>query len=293
MRALKFVSRAKLIEYLDEELRQSLNERGIFEINQYGWLDDGELDPEYCGHAMWQEKPPGLKKLLVLGEEFTILMRSARHSLGLTCLYYDASSSLLDGNGYSCSYYFADTINKLNLSSDRIREFLITAFSHRSSGRESWPSTGKVIKLERAYDAFRAPFQHILNDVSSWSDDTNALRENLTNILPLADKIALTRSKNQNPVDHLTLFQNRIETAASNLSMGYPDEATPDNLHNSTTYTSQELVDWYNVLIEISNLVFMAEHLQRRLRRQVGFISGRSQSVRGCSGNSKHPKNPN
>ncbi|NTV14956.1 MAG: hypothetical protein HGA96_13660 [Desulfobulbaceae bacterium] len=277
MGQLKFISREKLIEYLDEELRRSLNERGLYEINQYGWLADGELDPEYSGHALWQEKPPELKKLLVLGDEFTCLMRSARHSLGLTCLYHDATDSLLNDSGYSCSFYFADTINKLSLASDRIREFLVTAFAHRSPGRESWPPLGKIIRGERAYDTFRAPFQHILTAVSSWSKSPPSLREQLTEILTLAEKIAHKRSKNQDPVFHLTLFQNRINTAISNLSMGYPDEALSDDLSSANDSSSQELVDWHNALIEISNLIFMAEHSMRRLNRQTRAISGRPQ----------------
>lgn len=275
MSQLKYLSREKLIEYLDEELRQSLNARGLFEIDHYGWLDDGELDPEYCGHAMWQEKPPELKKLLVLGEEFTNLMRSARHSLGLTCLYYDETGSPLNDSSYSCSFYFADTINKLNLSSDRIRDFLITAFAQRSSTRESWQAPGKISRGERAYDTFRAPFQHILNEVSSWNEVAPSLLKTLTDTLPLAEKIAANRSQNLNPVRHLTLCQNRIATAVSNLSMGYPDEALSDNSANANDFSSRELVEWYNNLIEISNLVFMAEHQQRLLSRQNGSVSGR------------------
>jgi len=277
MGQLKFISREKLIEYLDEELRESLNERGLFEIGQYGWLDDGELDPEYCGHAMWQEKPPELKKLLILGEEFAILMRSARHSLGLTCLYSDATSSSLNDTCSSGSFYFADTINKLNLSSDRIREFLITAFAHRSPGKDSLQQPGKIARGERAYDTFRAPFQYILKEVSSWTDATASLLQHLSNIMPLAEKIAAKRSKNRNPVNHLTLSQHRISTAVSNLAMGYPDEALFDNNPSANNSSSQELVDWYNHLVEISNQVFMAEHLLRRQNLHTTSVSGQPQ----------------
>lgn len=280
MGQLKFLSREKLMEYLDEELRLSLNERGLFEIDQYGWLDDGELDPEYCGHAMWQEKPPELKKLLILGEEFTSLMRSARHSLGLTCLYNDVTDSQMNDSAYYCSFYYADTINKLNLSSDRIREFLIIAFAHRPSCKESWPPPGKNIRTKKAFDTFRAPFQHILNEVTLRSD-APSLREKLTAILPLAEKIAQKRSDNQNPVRHLTHFRHRIATAANNMSMGYPDEAlATDNSALNDAPTNQELIDWYRTLIEISNHVFMAEHLHRRLCQQLGAVSGHPHTTR-------------
>ncbi len=270
MGQLKFISREKLVEYLDEEMRQFFNERGLYELNQYGWLSDGEQDPEYLGHALWQENPPELKKLVGLGDEFTNLMRSARHSLGFACLYHDATDSLVNDSGYSFSYHFADTTNKLHLASDRIREFFITAFAQRIHEGESWPPVGKVIQDERGNDHFRAPFQQICDEIVAWKAVGSPLRECLAAMLPLVEEVACNRSLNQDPFRHQKLFHNRIVAAVTNLAMGYPDEALADDLSRAGDSSSRELIDWYDALVKVSNHVFMAEHLLRGLVRQSG-----------------------
>lgn len=272
MGQLKFISREKLVEYLDEEMRQFFNERGLYELNQYGWLSDGEQDPEYLGHAMWQENPPELKKLVGLGDEFTNLMRSARHSLGFACLYHDATDSLINDSGYSCSYHFADTTNKLHLASDRIREFFITAFAQRFHNRESWPSVGKVIKDERGNAYFRAPFQQIRDEVAVWKAVGHPLRECLITLLPWVEEVERNHSVNQDPFRHQKLLHNRIAAAITNLAGGYPDEALSDDLSRAGDSSSRDLVGWYEALVKVSNHVFLAEHLLRSLTKQSGAV---------------------
>lgn len=276
MGQLKFISREKLVEYLDEELRQFFNEHGIYEINQYGWLSDGERDPEYLGHAMWQESPPELKKLVGLGDEFTALMRSARHSLGFACLYHDATDSLLNDNGYSFCYHFADTSNKLHLASDRIREFFITAFAQRSDSSEIWPAVGEVVQDDSVKGHFRAPFQQIQDEIAAWKGSESPLRECMTHLLPLVEVVALSRSANQDPFRHQKLFHSRITAALTNLAMGYPDEALADDLSRVGDSSSRELMGWYDALVKASNYVFMAEHLLRSLTKQSDTVPGRS-----------------
>lgn len=275
MGQLKFISREKLVEYLNEELRQFFNDRGLYELNQYGWLNDGKLDPEYLGHAMWQEHPPELKKLVGLGEEFTNLMRSARHSLGFACLYHDATDTLVNDNGYSFSYHFADTTNKLHLASDRIREFFITAFAQHFNNGESWSPVGKVIQDEGGNDYFRAPFQQIRDGVTASKAVDLPLQECLTTLLPLVEEVARNRSVNQDPFWHQKLFHSRINAAITNLAMGYADEAFPDDLSRAGDSSSRELVDWYEALVKVSNHIFMAEHLLRSISRESGAIPTR------------------
>lgn len=276
MGQLKFISREKLVEYLDEELRQFFNECGLHEINQYGWLGDGEQDPEYLGHALWQENQPELKKLVRLGDEFTNLMRSTRHSLGLACLYHDATDSLVNDSGYSFSYHLADTTNKLHLASDRIREFFIAVFTQRFPASKFWSPVGKVIQEGRTYETFRSPFQQIRDEVAAWSGVDSPLRECLATLLPLAEEVARNRSANQDLSQHLILFNNRITAAATNLALGYPDEELSDDLSSAADSFSQELLDWYDVLVKASNQVFLAEHLLRSLTRQAVALPGPS-----------------
>lgn len=276
MGQLKFISREKLVEYLDEEMRQFFNERGLYELNQYGWLSDGEQDPEYLGHAIWQENPPELKKLVGLGDEFANLMRSARHSLGFACLYHDATDTLMNDSGYSFSYHFADTTNKLHLASDRIREFFVAAFTQRFHDGEPWPPVGELVQDEKGGDHFLGPFQQIRDEVAAGKAVNVPLGECLTALLPLAEEIARNRAVNQDPFRHQKIFHNRIAAAIANLAMGYPDEALADDLSRAGDSSSQELIDWYDALVKVSNQVFMAEHLLRGLAgQQSGAVPGR------------------
>lgn len=275
MGQLKFISREKLVEYLDEEMRQFFNDQGLYEINQYGWLSDGEQDPEYLGHAMWQENPPEIKKLVALGDEFTNLMRSARHSLGFACLYHDATDSLVNDNGYSFSYHFADTTNKLHLASDRIREFFIAAFAQRLDNCDFWSPVGEVVQDASGNDHFRAPFLQIRDEVALWKAIGRPLKDCLSTLLPLVDVVAQNRSINQDPFRHQKMILSLITAAATNLAIGYPDDALADDLSRAGESSSRELVSWYDALVKVSNHVFMAEHLLRNLSRHSGAVPNR------------------
>jgi hypothetical protein len=272
MGQLKFISREKLVEYLDEELRQFFNDHGIYEINQYGWLSDDEQDSDYRGHAIWQEDPPELNKLVGLGDEFSNLMKSARQSLGLAFLYHDASDSLVNDSGYAYSYHFADTISKLSLASDRIRDFFIAAFAQHFPDNEFCPPASKLIQEVKVSDHFRIPFKQTYDEVLTWSTVDHPLQECLAALLPLTEDITRNRSANQMPFHHIDLFHARITDAVTNQALGYPDEALPDNLSCAADSSSQELVSWYDSLVKVSNQVFLAEHLLRHFSGQVGTV---------------------
>lgn len=280
MSHLKFLSREKLIEYLDEELRHILNDCELYEIDQYGWLDDGAQDPEYLGHAAWQTTPPELQNLATLGAEFTNLMRSARYSLGLACLHHDAGATIFNDNGGGFGFHFTDTANKLHLATDRVREFLITAFVRQAPwGAKSWPVTGKVLRGEGFHNNFCRPFRQIKKEVDALTDANYPLRECMVRLQPLAEKIALYRAENQDQTKHLSFFREQFAVAAINLALGYPDEALPESLTNAEgSSLLSGLRQWYLDLVEASNQIFLAEHLLRGLAREVGTAGRRSTS---------------
>lgn len=277
MGQLKFLSRERLIGYLDEELRKILNGLELYEISNYGWLEDGTQDPEYLGHAAWQDHPPELPKLAFLGFEFTNLMRSSLHSLGLTFLYHDPAAPIFNDHGDSFSFYFTDTINKLNLATDRTREFLITAFVRQAPwGAKSWPAAGKMLRGEGFYNNFHNPFRKIKEEVEAWIGSNTQLSKCLIKLLPLAEQIASYRAEHQNPVLHLNFFQDRLNTVATNLALGYADDALPDHAANQDGALLDGLGDWYRLLVETSNQVFLAEHLLRGLAREAGTMGPQS-----------------
>jgi len=272
----RFLSRPKLIEYLDEELRNILNDLGLYEIAQYGWLGDEEQDSEYRGHAVWQNTPPELPKLVKLGSEFTNLMRSSLHSLGLSYLYQDTSTTSLSDYSDGFSFYFSDTVNKLNLATDRIREFLIAAFIREVPwGAKTWSISGKLIRGEGFFNNFRHPFRQIKDEVEAWTGGDTPLGECLAKLQPLVEKIARYRAEHQDSNNYLNIFQDYVTSAATNSALGYPDDALADSPAKPKDSLLRELGIWYLDLVEISNQVFLAEHLLRGMAREVGTINNR------------------
>lgn len=43
---------------IKREVQAALKDAAIYEIGSYGWLNKDEPDPEFIGHAMWQDAPP-------------------------------------------------------------------------------------------------------------------------------------------------------------------------------------------------------------------------------------------
>ena len=103
MSVQKFLTKEKLVEYLDQEAGNLLLSHNVYDIGNYGWQSEDTEDPDYIGHAMWQTNPPieteweylfgngpvrhrpteKEKLLTVAGSDFEGLMRASRLSIGL------------------------------------------------------------------------------------------------------------------------------------------------------------------------------------------------------------------
>src|SRR5689334_15946593 len=88
---------------LKEEVESLLAASGVFDIDHYGWRDDGDVDQEFVGYAMWIQNPPyehdfeswqrdtrpsrspsaAEQRLIELGNDFFGLMKASRHFVGL------------------------------------------------------------------------------------------------------------------------------------------------------------------------------------------------------------------
>src|SRR5258708_856832 len=100
-------SPADELESLESAATAALIAADVYDIGNYGWLNENEADPDFIGHAMWQtdqplaralddpleeqpvrERPsPRDKQILVAGEDFCGTMRLARLSIGLALLW--------------------------------------------------------------------------------------------------------------------------------------------------------------------------------------------------------------
>ncbi|MDF1578832.1 MAG: hypothetical protein RQ753_03965 [Desulfurivibrionaceae bacterium] len=260
MSLLKFLSREKLVEYLDEELRLFLNARGIYEINQYGWLADNRPDPDYLGLAMWQTEPPGkghespdlaeipenpasrqtrIGRITQNGREFEHLIKSARHSIGLSHLYHRNPDELSPCFGF----HFLETAIKLTMAGDRLRDFFIDAcaalpgFSRKT--RIPDPPSGPA-RLPLSYCRPFARARDILADNSAQNQN---LFDCLAELSALTERIYFYRDLHHSGLND----PGDIET----------------------------LADWYTLTIDTANQIFLAEYLLRNFAQtpQLGHIA--------------------
>lgn len=273
MNLVKFMSREKLVEYLEEELRLFLNAKGIYEINQYGWLTDDRPDPEYMGFAMWQTYPPvngnkiakmvdtpdashffqkDTEKVFTTGLAFKELMKSARHSIGLTYLYHKD----YDHPGHCFSYHFSDAVMKLTMATDRLRELFIEAFSAlRGLDLEDLPSSPSA-------HAFCHPFQQARKKLIENPTYYRELLACVENLLPLVELISFHQSAGLDPEKAFFLteqeFSVAIDDSENEITEEDQQEASFDGeavIHN--------IAEWYKLLITTSNQIFLAVYLLR------------------------------
>jgi len=129
---------------LDKALEGALVEREIYNIDNFGWVSEDEVDPEYSGFPMWWMTPPYEEDfnawqhnvapereptteqewLMTLGSDFFALMKAARHSLGWVILYReDAVREYGAPNAFE--FFEMNALVTLNTAADRLRDFLI------------------------------------------------------------------------------------------------------------------------------------------------------------------------
>ena len=208
MTLVKFLSKEKLAEYLEEELRLFLNAQGVYELNQYGWLTDDRPDPEYIGLAMWQTEPPtsrhkisntrgtiqspsfsqtGMERIFKTGLEFEELMKSARHSIGLTHLFHKNPTDLSQCFGY----HFSDTVMKLDLATERLRDLFIDAFGVFLGFDIKGENTSTPYNLIEQRHAFCRPFNKSRDILAECPGQYQQLLGCIEDTIPLVEQSPL------------------------------------------------------------------------------------------------------
>lgn len=266
MKLVKFMSREKLVEYLEEELRLFLNAEEIYDINQYGWLQDDRPDPEYMGFAMWQMEPPSARHkisnisgkprplskknsatIFKTGLAFKELMQSARHSIGLTYLYRND----YDNPCYCFNYHFSDAAMKLTLATDNLRKLFIDVFRVLPD-----------LDIKGKNRSFCRPFQQTRDKLAENCDCYEELLACIDTLLPLVELISAHRkagltyhSEQLSTTNNISLITDNKETRTRKL------KEQKSGLDGDTV--TRGISDWYKLLIKTSNQVFMTEYLIR------------------------------
>ncbi len=289
MNPLKFLSREKLVEYLDEELRTFLNDKGIYEINQYGWLIDDSPDPEYLGLAMWQAEPPGrnatpyndttspdphlsaidMAKIFAAGREFEVLMQTARQSIGFTFLYHETSETLAD-NLNSCLWnHYSDTVMKLNMATESLREIFINAFA--SQVKNSYPNNlpAKSSDPRDTHNHFCRPFIEAKAKLSETPEYYEEVLDCFKELLPLIEKASLFRLNGLEISCNQSFFQ---DACLGDISLSGHSEMLNDKEEQPSLikdFLPREITKWYKTLVDTGNQVFLAEYLMRNFEEEL------------------------
>ena len=282
MNQLRFLSREKLIEYLDEELRLFLNNKGIYEINQYGWLTDDRPNPEYIGLAMWQIEPPPslsnaslnaettaqhslnqppLGNIFRSGLEFEGLMKAARHSIGFTCLYNNTADHFDEARNSCFLHHYTDAVMKLNLATDRLRELFINSFGAFSGPALKYNDPTSQICLRDEHYLFCHPFFKVKDKLAETPDHYREMLECFADLVPLIEQTSFYR------LDGLEQSRNLCISEEELFDTQDIPEHSPYHQKDQTRLDSdivtRDIAEWYKLLVKTGSQTFLAEYLLR------------------------------
>ena len=299
MVAEKFISTAKLREYLEQDIAEKLGARDVYDIGHYGWVDEDTPDPQFLGHAMWQVEPPMQYEhhsafgeapvrhrpteeeevLAVSSSDFEGLMRLSRKSLGLGLWHQElAEKAMFEDNDQFWLHYLSAMV-MLNAASDRLREFFVMAlFREKVTAYDrkkgSWAGS--------KYNWYQTPF------IEAKDSGDASLAVQLGKLATLAEEIYRHR-ENRNAIVHevatkigrrerdLTRQQRRRFDEQQ--SSGFVPEV-PQFENSAQQFTQaqeshrvelqkamDDVVSWYKTLIQASSYAFEAENHIRRQRK--------------------------
>jgi hypothetical protein len=289
-----------LPKQLEREVESILKQAKIYNIEHIGWLNQNDPDPNQIGHAMWQLDQPRIderaligespvrtrpsdleKEILTAGEDFYGLMQASRLSIGLFLLWMNHSgNNLFDQSPFSQLHYI-DAFIKLAIASDRLRDLLIIA------------CTGASKKIYEAQDRkkgrFTTPFMDANALLNSRGLSDPRLAEPVMALPEIAKKLWSYRERRNKIVhevatsvgalmrDSVTELQERYdqeqEKGFSPRSVDFEQwsaasEASVRQDRERTNLMIYDLRNWYELLINASNLVFQVEHWSRKLHRK-------------------------
>ncbi|MEN8142447.1 MAG: hypothetical protein ABFQ82_02485 [Thermodesulfobacteriota bacterium] len=289
MNQLKFMSREKLVEYLDEELRTFLNDKGIYEINQYGWLIDDSPDPEYLGLAMWQAEPPDrrsaptigpgpqgkpksaidLAKVFAAGREFEALMQTARQSIGFAFLYHETAEPLTDNLNFCFRHHYSDTVMKLNRATECLREMFINAFAYHLKRSYQKDLSAQSGASRDAHNRFCQPFLEAKAKLAETPDYYEEVLDCFKELLPLIEQASFFRIDGLEISGNHSFFQ---DASLGDISLNCHSNMLSENDEQPPLvkdFFPDEIIQWYKTLVKTGNQVFLAEYLLRDFDEEV------------------------
>jgi hypothetical protein len=277
-------------EALRREVYAALKDAGIYEIGSYGWLNENDPDPDYIGHAMWQIEAPPLdqsalfgegpvnrrpedieREILTSGEDFWGLMEASRLSIGLTLIWKpQARDNPISEDDFFWLHH-TDSFLKLAIASDRLRDLLVIACTGSPPKRYKKGYT-TPFDHARALIAKRGiPDQHLdgplgalpalARELAKFRVRRNAIVHDVTT--RMADFVGNTVTNLQKRFDQQRAIdpESELQSGCDWLKRGGERRA---EIELEIDVATEELKEWYTLLIQTSNYVFQVEYWTRR-----------------------------
>jgi hypothetical protein len=284
-------------EKLREAVTELLSANGVYDLDSYGWLNADDADPELIGHVMWQTdslsfrlldarmeamqsktaKFPELDSwqrfLISVGGDFEGLMDVARLSIGLALFEWEVGDiGQFGANGFFQLHLIAAMVT-LGAASDRLRDVFVASIFHENT-KQYEAGKWKDKSDRRRYDA---PFAEAAERLQLLA----TAPESVVKLPVLADEIHTFRQVRNAVVHDLATETGRLAYDIANkprpptyseaLEMAHVKvrERATEAEDEHLTWLAGEMarpINWYKLLIEMSNHVFIVEN---RLRRRV------------------------
>jgi hypothetical protein len=284
---------------LDREVRSVLNDAQIYDIASYGWLNENDPDPNFIGYTMWDIDQPSIdldalfgeqavgrrpseieKIILTTGQDFTGLMQASRLSIGLALVWHRQATHDPFGDSPFYWLHHTDSFLKLAIASDRLRDLLVMACTGNSS--RFYKSQARRNRL------FVTPFKEAKGLLEARGLQDSRLAEPVASLPMFGAKIFEFIDRRNTIVhdvatrmaklmqDTVSKLQERFDREQVN---GFPTNPPPEDpaalaavqeardreLRAETDGSLQEIMAWYQLLIQAGNAVFEIEHWTRKL----------------------------
>ncbi|KGK41397.1 hypothetical protein LH51_15080 [Nitrincola sp. A-D6] len=266
-----FIKPGKLVEYFDSKVRESLDEKRLYSIEGYGWLNADDTDPDYDGYAKWHTEPrveydfdaffnrkPFTVKpenidieMVSIGHDFMEVMKAAWLMLGQAIFFQEHSKEKVDLEFTYVSLNLISAIVQLNLASDRIRDLFFIAVTGKGPGRSD------------------VNFSKIAKDASKKAGSDQDLAVLTQGIAELSERIFPNRRLRNDLVHELAsnnaIFQRQLLREQQEFHQTVSEHAKC-NSEKKFQYLENNLektINCYRDLIEVGNLVFKYEYLVR------------------------------
>jgi len=289
------LSPEQLANYLDRRAEVLLREKRLYDIGNYGWLDQDNVDPAHAGHAMWQTDPPvevdweflfngaavssrpteNQKTLIVAGHDFEGVMRAARVSIGLCLIHEELALKAIFSENHYFWIHQMHAVLLLNIASDRIREYFVvamfkcTADAYKRNGKKTgWFVTPFVEAREKSGDApaikeiddLLKKMPQMANQVFQWREQRNSITHEISSRLARRQKEVIDRQ--QQAFDDPST-PNFAPDPESFEEMRRGQERADKEHQKEILDASNWIADWYRLLVDLSNAVFECEHRLR------------------------------